>query len=85
MYIEQLSSNGQLLFFLARKRKMNINEKNEYEIIDLGYEYPGMTGGVKWAVVTDLDWEVLEKRYEEGTTEDSGKYYRMLGCRFSML
>lgn len=44
---------------------MNINEKNEYEVINLGYEYPGMTGGVNWAVITDLDEDTLEKRYAE--------------------
>lgn len=42
---------------------MNINEKNEYEVINLGYEYPGMTGGVKWAVVTDLDQATLMEKY----------------------
>ena len=42
---------------------MNINEKNEYEVVNLGYEYPGMTGGVKWAVITDLEQTVLEERY----------------------
>ena len=41
---------------------MNEN-KTEYEVINLGYEYPGMTGGVKWAVVTDLDQATLMEKY----------------------
>ncbi len=43
------------------------NKENieEYEVINLGYEYPGMTGGVKWAVVTDLDMETLFEKYGE--------------------
>jgi RNA polymerase sigma factor (sigma-70 family) len=41
---------------------MNEN-KTEYEVINLGYEYPGMTGGVKWAIVTDLEKEDLEAKY----------------------
>ena len=42
---------------------MNINQKNEYEVINLGYEYPGMTGGVKWAVVTNLSQDELNRKY----------------------
>ena len=42
---------------------MSINEKTEYEVINLGYEYPGMTGGVKWAVITDLPQNELEDKY----------------------
>ena len=42
---------------------MSINEKTEYEIVNLGYEYPGMTGGVKWAVITDLSQQELEEKY----------------------
>ena len=41
---------------------MNEN-KTEYEVINLGFEYPGMTGGVKWAVVTDLDQTTLMEKY----------------------
>lgn len=42
---------------------MSSNEKKEYELINLGFEYPGMTGGIRWAVVTDLDISELEERY----------------------
>ncbi len=44
----------------------NENEQNkEYEIINLGYEYPGMTGGVKWAIITDLSQEELDLKFSE--------------------
>ena len=36
--------------------------KKEYELINLGFEYPGMTGGIRWAVVTDLDIGELEEK-----------------------
>ncbi|WP_081677447.1 sigma-70 family RNA polymerase sigma factor [Butyrivibrio sp. WCD3002] len=53
-----------------RKRKVNNKENiEEYEVINLGYEYPGMTGGVKWAVVTDLDIDVLMRKYGEELTQ----------------
>lgn len=42
---------------------MSTNENKEYELINLGFEYPGMTGGVKWAVITDLDIHELEERH----------------------
>ncbi len=45
---------------------MNTNENNEnreYELINLGFEYPGMTGGVKWAVITDLGLQELSEKY----------------------
>ncbi|SDB03935.1 sigma-70 family RNA polymerase sigma factor [Butyrivibrio sp. INlla16] len=43
---------------------MNIEKFNEEcSVVNLGFEYPGMTGGVKWAVITDLDKSVLEERY----------------------
>ena len=44
---------------------MNTNENNEYEVINLGYEYPRMTGGVMLAVVTDLSQEELDRKYGE--------------------
>ena len=42
---------------------MSINERSEYEVVNLGYEYPGMTGGVTWAVITDLPQNELEDKY----------------------
>ncbi len=51
---------------------MNTNEKNEYEVINLGYEYPGMTGGVKWAVVTNLSQDELNRKYGSGNEEFEG-------------
>lgn len=47
---------------------MNTNENSEnkeYKLINLGFEYPGMTGGAKWAVITDLDIHELEEKYRE--------------------
>ena len=44
---------------------MSSNEKKEYELINLGFEYPGMTGGARWAVITDLDIHELEERYRD--------------------
>ena len=45
---------------------MNTNNENkEYELINLEIEYPGIQGGVKWAVITDLPEEVIKERYEE--------------------
>jgi hypothetical protein len=35
----------------------------EYSIINLRYEYPGFVGSEKYAVVTDLSKEALEKLY----------------------
>ncbi len=43
---------------------MNNKDNNkEYEVINLGYEYPGMKGGIKWAVITELDSEMLLEKY----------------------
>ncbi len=36
----------------------------EYSVINLRYEYPGFVGSEKYAVVSDLSKEVLEKLYE---------------------
>lgn len=41
------------------------NENKEYELINLEFEYPGIKGGVKWAVITDLPEELIKERYEE--------------------
>ena len=40
----------------------NIDEA-EYEVVNLGFEYPGMTGGVRWAIITDLSQEALTIKY----------------------
>lgn len=36
---------------------------NEYELISLEVEYPGIQGGCKWAVATDLSREELFQKY----------------------
>ncbi|SFO03677.1 Sigma-70, region 4 [Pseudobutyrivibrio sp. UC1225] len=41
------------------------NENKEYELINLEIEYPGIQGGVKWAVISDLSEEVIKERFEE--------------------
>lgn len=43
----------------------NNNERKEYELINLEVEYPGIKGGVKWAVISDLSMDELMKRYNE--------------------
>ena len=48
---------------------MSTNEKTEYEVINLGYEYPGMTGGVKWAVIADLGLKELAEKYADELSE----------------
>ena len=43
---------------------MNTNNENkEYELINLEFEYPGINGGVKWAVISDLPMEELMRKY----------------------
>lgn len=39
------------------------NENKEYELINLEFEYPGINGGVKWAVISDLSMEELMRKY----------------------
>ena len=39
--------------------------KNECEVVNLKYEYPGFTGEEKWAVITALSEKVLMERYAE--------------------
>lgn len=43
---------------------MNINNENkEYELINLKFEYPGMKGGVTWAVISELSMDELMEKY----------------------
>lgn len=43
---------------------MNTNKENkEYELINLEFEYPGIKGGVKWAVISDLHMDELMMKY----------------------
>ena len=43
---------------------MNTNNENkEYQLINLEFEYPGINGGVKWAVISDLPMEELMRKY----------------------
>ena len=43
---------------------MNTNNENkEYELINLKFEYPGMNGGVTWAVISDLSMDELMQKY----------------------
>ena len=37
----------------------------EYELISLEVEYPGIQGGCRWAVATDLSREELFQKYGE--------------------
>lgn len=39
--------------------------KNDCEVINLKYEYPGYTGTERWAIITDLSKRELNKRYAE--------------------
>lgn len=39
--------------------------KNDCEVINLKYEYPGYTGTERWAIITNLSEEELNKRYAE--------------------
>ena len=43
----------------------NEQSKNDYQIINLEYEYPGYTGEEKWAIITDLSEEELNKKYSD--------------------
>lgn len=42
--------------------------KNDCEVINLRYEYPGYTGTEQWAIVTDLSEKELAERYAEQIT-----------------
>lgn len=39
------------------------NENKEYELINLEREYPGIKGGVKWAVISDSPMDELMRKY----------------------
>lgn len=39
--------------------------KNDCEVINLRYEYPGYTGTEQWAIITDLSEKELAGRYAE--------------------
>lgn len=39
--------------------------KNDCEVINLRYEYPGYTGTEQWAIITDLSEKELAERYAE--------------------
>ena len=40
-------------------------EENEYRVVNLEHEYPDFIGGIKWAIVTDLNEADLEERFGE--------------------
>ena len=40
-------------------------KNKDYELINLEVEYPGINGGIKWAVISDLPMEVLMERYPD--------------------
>lgn len=39
------------------------NANKDYELLNLEMEYPGLEGGVKWAIITDLPMNVLISQY----------------------
>ncbi len=45
---------------------MNTNGENKpYELLNLEIEYPGIKGGVKWAVISDWPMEELMRKYSD--------------------
>ncbi len=52
-------------FLLEPRKGEKMEENKEYELVNLEIEYPGIQGGVKWAVITDLPEELIKERYEE--------------------
>jgi len=45
------------------KEAVSSAEEKEYRVVNLEQEYPDFVGDIKLAIVTDLDEEVLEKRF----------------------